>query len=78
MLFMQIFSMGCFIFLFAHVVKMPLFFRSFGFRSVDVRSACSEPIPVTLVLNLTSTFLPSFLFFIFFIFILIIIIISPA
>jgi hypothetical protein len=37
MLFMQLFSMGCFIFLFAHIVKMPQFYRSFGFLSVDVR-----------------------------------------
>lgn len=36
MLFMQLFSMGCFIFLFTHIVKMPQFYRSFGFLSVDV------------------------------------------
>jgi len=35
MLFMQLFSMGCFIFLFTHIVKMPQFYRSFGFLSVD-------------------------------------------
>jgi hypothetical protein len=41
---MQLFSMGCFIFLFAHIVKMPQFYRSFGFLSVDVRHPLTHPL----------------------------------